>query len=190
MYRPIYQVTHDIDCFFVMNGWPIHFASNGGVLPGKLGTISDLQDMQIAAQELPMQYDFELNWVYLDTLNSEDFPTEEEMAETGFLNTEHFTQFNNIENIPFHVKLYVHSFVEMAKRGFWSFDRLTDTLENESYGNGVASVYQLIAWPNSDKDSISIKLGHKFSLKNYNPFYLGSDQLDLYSMICNAKKDQ
>lgn len=118
MYRPIYQVTHDIDCFFVMNGWPIHFASNGGVLPSKLGTISDLQDMQIAAQELPSHFDYELNWEYLATLNSEDFPTEEEIAETGFLSTEHYTQLNIVENMPFHVKLYVHSFVEMAKKGF------------------------------------------------------------------------
>lgn len=189
MYTPIYQATHDIDCFFVMNGWPTHLASNGGMVPGKLGTISELQDMQIAVQELPMQYDYELNREYLETLNLEDFPTEEEMTETGFLNTEHYTQFNEYEAMPFHVKLYAHSFVEMAKRGFWSFDRLTVT-SKKLHNNRLCCVYQLIAWPKCDKDDVKFKVGRKFELKNCDSYCLASNQWDLYSLICKAKRIQ
>ena len=48
MYSTAYQVTHDIEYFFVLNGYPTHLASNGGILPGKLGTISELQNVQMA----------------------------------------------------------------------------------------------------------------------------------------------
>lgn len=188
MYGSLYQVTHDIDIFFVMNGYPTHLASNGGILPGKLGTITELQDMQIAVQSLPMQFDYELNYEYLDTLNPTDFPTEEEMMETGFLETEHYIQFNNRVDIPFHVRLYVHSFVEMARRGFWSFDRFADYKIEGNTENSLASVFQLVAWPINNKELQNPKVGHEFEIKNCNPYNLGDFTWDMYSLLNDSKE--
>ncbi len=188
MYGPLYQVTHDMDIFFVMNGYPTHLASNGGILPNKLGTIAELQDMQIAAQSLQMQFDYGLNFAYLNTLNPADFPTEEEMMETGYLNTEHFMQFNNREDIPFHVKLYAHSFVEMAKRGFWSFDRLTDYYIERNTNTRIESAFQLVAWPIGKRQVQNPKVGHEFEIKNYTPYYLGDCKWDMYSFLNDSMR--
>jgi len=47
MYSIEYQLTHDIDYFFIQDFGdetkPIHIASNGGVMPDKLGSMAFIQ---------------------------------------------------------------------------------------------------------------------------------------------------
>ena len=46
MYNHDYLVTHDLDCFFVMNGAKTHIATNGGIVHPKIGTVEELRAMQ------------------------------------------------------------------------------------------------------------------------------------------------
>ena len=168
MYSIEYQLTHDIDYFFIQDfgdeAKPIHIASNGGVMPDRLGSMAFIQNCQKQAFALPMQFDYVLNMDYLNQLKAEEFPSTEEIAESGFMNTDHYTQFDNL-NLSHHTKLYAYSFVEMARRGFWSFDRLTDgSGEDMLNSEGRANVYQLVASPKfSEHDRINYpRIGYVF----------------------------
>ena len=48
MYHYDYQATHDMDCFFLLNGTPIHVATNGGFVPSAWGIVSEVRAMQHA----------------------------------------------------------------------------------------------------------------------------------------------
>ena len=194
MYDIDYQVTHDIDYFFVMQTMemtkPIHIASNGGVMPDKLGSMAFIQKSQNDAFNLPSQFDYELNMDYLNQLNAEDFPMEENLAESGFLQTEHYTQFNDRIDLPFHLKVYAYSFVEMARRGFWSYDRLTEYSTQDMYNaRNLSSVFQLVAYPKVSEDVVSQLpcVGHVFRSDSCK-FYLGKEKWDLAEWISLSKR--
>jgi len=194
MYSIDYQVTHDIDYFFVMQTMekemPIHIASNGGVMPDKLGSMAFIQESQNAAFALPLQFDYELNMDYLNQLNAEDFPLEEDVAESGFLQTEHYNQFNDRVDLPFHLKVYAYSFVEMARRGFWSFDRLTEYSTQDMYNaRNLSSVYQLVAYPKITEDVVAQLpyVGHVFRSDSCR-FYLGKERWNLAEWILSSKR--
>lgn len=190
MYSIDYQVTHDIDYFFVLNDFPTHIASNGGVMPNKLGSIAFIQETQNKAFSLPMQFSYKLNEDYLSQLNAEDFPSISDLEDTGFLQSEHYIQFHDNADMPHHWKLYSYSFVEMARRGFWSFDRLTDYTVKDLYNTkNLSSVYQLVAFP-----VISMHSGKQFSKVGHifegdcHRFYLGKEKWDFAGLISSSKR--
>lgn len=194
MYSIDYQVTHDIDYFFVMQTMertrPIHIASNGGVMPDKLGSMAFIQKTQNEAFVLPFQFSYELNMDYLNQLNVEDFPLEEDVAESGFLQTEHYTQFNDRIDLPFHLKVYAYSFVEMARRGFWSFDRLTEYSTQDMYNaRKLSNIYQLVAYPKVS-EGISAQLpsvGHVFQSDSLK-FLQGKEKWNLTEWLSSSKR--
>lgn len=157
MYNHDYQLTHDMDCFFVLNGIPVHIATNGGIVPTKLGSVEELQSMQRNVANMEGSNKFGLNTSYLFTLNAEEFPSQEDLSRIDVDKQAFGTLFNDSEysNIPFHWKVYSHSFVEMAKKGFWSFDRIGET------PNGI-DMYVLVAWPTNIKEGETIHIGHQF----------------------------
>lgn len=194
MYSIEYQLTHDIDYFFIQDfgdeARPIHIASNGGVLPDRLGSMAFIQNCQNQAYSLPMQFDYVLNMNYLNQLNAEDFPLEEDVAESGFLQTEHYNQFNDRVDLPFHLKVYAYSFVEMARRGFWSFDRLTEYSTQDMYNaRNLSSVYQLVAYPKITEDVVAQLpyVGHVFRSDSCR-FYLGKERWNLAEWILSSKR--
>lgn len=193
MYSIEYQLTHDIDYFFVQDfgdeAKPIHIASNGGVMPDRLGSMAFIQNCQNQAFDLPMQFDYVLNMDYLNQLNAEDFPSIEEMAESDFMNTLHYTQFDNT-NLPHHIKLYAYSFVEMARRGFWSFDRLTDgSGEDMLNSEDRANIYQLVARPKLPENGRfkMQKVGYVFRNGSVMS-YRGKDSWDFAVWLSTAKR--
>ena len=193
MYSIEYQLTHDIDYFFVQDFGnetkSIHIASNGGVMPDRLGSMAFIQNCQNQAFNLSMQFDYVLNMDYLNQLNAEDFPSIEEMAESDFMNTPHYTQFDNT-NLPHHIKLYAYSFVEMARRGFWSFDRLTDgSGEDMLNSEDRANIYKLIARPKLPENGRfnMPKVGYVFRNDSVMS-YRGKDSWDYALWISTAKR--
>lgn len=104
-YSKIYQLTHDIDWFCMIGNTPMHFASNCGLLPDKVNNRDINRDIQekVALMEaiVPDREHILVNTKYLRTRLGEN------IAEGGFEN-------------------YVKSFVEMAMKGFISFDRDLD----------------------------------------------------------------
>lgn len=162
MYNQIYQLTHDMDCFFVLNGIPTHFASNGCIVPSKLGTIEELREMQVSVAKMDGCCGFELNWGYLSRLNAEDFPNEEDMKIDELDNPIKGRLFGDTEfqNIPFHWKLYSHSFAEMATKGYWSFDRIGEDEKGRDQ-------FVLIAWPKDKKKKVKKPVCNHFIIDSF-----------------------
>ena len=157
MHNHAYQLTHDMDCFFEINGYPIHIATNGGIVSSKLGTVEELIEQQSVVTKLEHSFDYELNTAFLESLSIEDFPTDRDFAEIDreFLYFDGLFENERYHNIPFHWKLYSHSFVEMAKKGFWSYDRV----DVNEYGTDM---YVLVASPKYNGTKNKIQVGHQF----------------------------
>ena len=117
-YGKTYQLTHDIDWFCRIGNTPMHFASNCGLLPNKVND----KDANRRIQEQVALMDnvvesreyIAINRAYIRARLGDN------IAEGGYEN-------------------YVRSFVEMAMKGFVSFDR---DLEDED-------MYIWIAKPDS-----------------------------------------
>lgn len=159
MYNHVYQLTHDMDCFFVLNGTPVHIATNGGIVPSSLGTVSEMQANQTQVAQMGRRFNFSLNKEFLSTLDAGEFPSREDILSLD-LKTRSFEElFENSEyqDIPFHWKVYSHSFAEMATKGFWSFDRTGELRVDFDY-------YTLIAWPTDANAENKTLLGPRFEI--------------------------
>lgn len=123
----------DIDWFYVDADFPIHAASNGGLIKRELYTVSQLQEVQRLIQALPMNYDFELNIDGIIANMSEKY---DEEVENQLLENRDILLPRDFElsvarygNEPKWLQFYSQSFIQMAMRGFYSFDRNEDTNE-------------------------------------------------------------
>lgn len=104
MYDKTYLLTHDIDWFCRIGNIPMHFASNCGKLPKKVNDRDvnrRLQEMVTVAPNLVEREQVIINTEYVRTRLGN------ELAENAFND-------------------YVRTFVEMAMKGFWSFDRINE----------------------------------------------------------------
>lgn len=168
MYSHKYQLTHDMDCYFNLNGFPIHIATNGGLVPDSLGTVGELQEIQRLVTQIDATQAYELNREYLSRLDRNSFPTQEEWNEFELDLPARFSVFDERDyELPFHWLLYSLSFVENARKGFFSFDRIATTWAGYD-------IYQLIAWPKSFHLSNSLNVGNHFRLKDCDDYYCGS----------------
>lgn len=107
-YSKIYQLTHDIDWFCKIGDLPMHFASNCGLLPDKVNNREvnrRIQEIVASAQNLIERSQVIINGEYVRLRLGE------EAGETVFND-------------------YVRTFVEMAMKGYWSFDRCVEGEEN------------------------------------------------------------
>lgn len=163
MYNHDYLVTHDLDCFFVMNGAKTHIATNGGIVHPKIGTVEELRAMQAQVANMEGKHGYVLNRDYLSLLETPDFPSQEDIEKLDLDDGRPFERdvFEGTEyaELPFHSS----SFVEMARKGFWSFDRVGIMPDG-------TDVYMLIAWPKEDKVNNEIEVGHKFSLAGFDDY--------------------
>lgn len=103
-YRIDYQRTHDIDWFCMIDSVPVHIASNGGLIPPDI----------LARENFAVQTE-----VYnMPCIFSEDdvVVREEYIRESAFSNNRNFSKDA--------YRSYVKSFVDMARKGFVSLDRI------------------------------------------------------------------
>lgn len=110
----VYQRSHDIDWFARKGNVMIHAMSFGGLLPSSVNQWTTNLNMMRMAYRLPME-DVEVEY--------SDYA--ERMMKEGDVNGEADRE------------RYLRHFADMAKRGFWSFDR---DLQDEN-------LYHLIARP-------------------------------------------
>lgn len=141
MYLLNYQHTHDIDWFCKVLDKPVHLASNGGRLPRLSYTINELVKLQHLVANMNQPFRCVVNTQYMEDYLQQGRYYEgiDELSEEEFrqLLPEQFEITEEIRNLSRSVLLYGWSFIEMAKRGFYSFDRKDDD------GNE----YHLVAWP-------------------------------------------
>lgn len=113
-YSETYQRTRDIDWFFQYHGRNIHVASNGGKLPEFVNDIHRLRKEQAEVSLLEDIEDISIrvNDEYVDSrmaiLRQFDSTKQDEEERLSSKND------------------YLRSFVDMAKKGFYSYDRALD----------------------------------------------------------------
>jgi hypothetical protein len=134
MYPESEWSTRDIDWFVKIGDIYIHGASNGGVLPSM---ITKGQNRQIQKAVAKMDY------LYADSENdifiNSDYVNQRLKGQKGLLETDgdNFSPYN----------AYITSFKNMARKGFYSFDRvIASTLEEDSQESNQIQ-YVLIACP-------------------------------------------
>lgn len=112
IYYPDYMETHDIDWFCRIGAISIHCASNGGVLPKKVNVRSVNRKIQETVAAMPEVLD-----------EHEEVIVNERYVRERLEN--HFSEEAYAQ--------YISSFVAMARKGFWSFDRELNESHNDVY---------------------------------------------------------
>lgn len=140
MYPLQYRATHDIDWFATINEHPVHLASNGGHLPSDSYTVSKLVTVQHKVANMQNTFRYEIDEEFLQNyLDEGDFyPDISEMSDEEFrMIIPERVEINR--NYSRSLMAYTWSFIDMAMKGFLSFDRI----RNE---DGI-DIYHLVAWP-------------------------------------------
>lgn len=134
MYPESEWSTRDIDWFVKIGDIYIHGASNGGVLPSMITKGQNRQIQQAVAK---------MDYLYADSENdifiNSDYVNQRLKGQKGLLETDgdNFSPYN----------AYITSFKNMARKGFYSFDRvIASTLEEDSQESNQIQ-YVLIACP-------------------------------------------
>lgn len=134
MYPESEWSTRDIDWFVKIGDIYIHGASNGGVLPSMITKGQNRQIQQAVAK---------MDYLYADSENdifiNSDYVNQRLKGQKGLLETDgdNFSPYN----------AYIASFKNMARKGFYSFDRvIASTLEEDSQKSNQIQ-YVLIACP-------------------------------------------
>lgn len=135
MYNTQYQYSHDIDWFFLDGAYPIHCASNGGLLPNNIYKAMDLQSLQVEVENMSGHHQYNLNIQAISSYVGHHYEgIAEELLDREIGDIHVDVAFP--ANIPVWMKYYSWSFAKMAQRGFLSFDRIEGTNE-----------YYLVAYP-------------------------------------------
>lgn len=132
MYPESEWSTRDIDWFVKIGDIYIHGASNGGVLPSMITKGQNRQIQQAVAK---------MDYLYADSENdifiNSDYVNQRLKGQKGLLETDgdNFSPYN----------AYIASFKNMARKGFYSSDRvIASTLEEDSQKSNQIK-YVLIA---------------------------------------------
>lgn len=138
-------LNRDLDLFCLINNKPVHIATAGGIIPKSLesGIIFNCTRKMKECDIVWPNYDVGLNPVLRLILNY-DQQTENIYL---VLNTIYPDSFENLTNEELYRKyiqdIYGHSFINMACKGFWSYDK-TNLAEPED------DVFHLVASPFGD----------------------------------------
>lgn len=134
MYPESEWSTRDIDWFVKIGDIYIHGASNGGVLPSMI-TKGQNRQIQKAVAKMDYLYEDSENEIFINS----DYVNQRLKGQKGLLETDgdNFSPYN----------AYIASFKNMARKGFYSFDRvIASTLEEDSQESNQIQ-YVLIACP-------------------------------------------
>ena len=123
-YDKKYLLAHDIDWFFSYKGKPIHAASFSGIIPKQI-TVHRNREIQSRVYSMEPISEYNLE----SDLSNSDLSDEQKLA-------------------------YLHSFIEMAQRGFYSFDRVVSEPYYQIEESDNKNAYKLIASPTKLYDDI------------------------------------
>lgn len=127
-YDEQYMRTKDIDWFCIINGYYVHIASAGAVLPDIINDRNKLREMQKAVYRLP------------DIYNDEDLMNNERVI----------VELQGNKNNPKFREDYLRSFQAMARKGFISLDRTKFEDPDDSY-------YHVVCMPRYPLQAIELK---------------------------------
>lgn len=156
-YNKNYLFTHNIDWYACINGIWIYAASRGGLLPGVVDNESMLPKLQGICANLP------------DVINEEDIVINQELIRVRYrravsfyeqrlidnqANGLDFQQFLQEYNIEEFGKQFSTLFVEMTRKGFYSFVRV-------DIDNPFSNEYRLVASPKNGTPAHLSEIIHK-----------------------------
>lgn len=134
------MLTHDYDWFCVINGYPVCVSSAGDYIPSLVNYDDNIIRSIKIVKKISPKYDASINRSYLqdniinkgyDYLNDPNYQFPEDCI----------PQYDEkYQDMALSLKLYCEHFIEMAKKGFYTFDR--DIYSEHSY--------HLVAWPDVD----------------------------------------
>ena len=142
MYSESECSTRDIDWFVKIGDIYIHGASNGGILPSMITKGQNRQIQQIVAQ-MDYLYEDSENEIYI---NNGYVEQRLEMAKGLADSQAQYKEKPAVDNIsPYNA--YIASFKDMARKGFYSFDREIDPTFDKDTQRKFQKRYVLIACP-------------------------------------------
>lgn len=162
------MVNLDIDWYCIINDRLVHVASNAGQLPKNFYSIEKLKEIQSIVNSLP---------------KSSSVITNEEWINT--VATEYYEQ----EDGTFQEKkeLYCRSFIQMAQKGFYSFDRVYEFENSDKYHIVAAPVS--IVNPYNEKYIDLRPLLLEYDIKDFD-FSMSAKGIDLVNIINEQKSLQ
>ena len=124
---------HDIDWYCIIDGKPTHIASMGGPIPPQFRNRERLRRMQDIVAHMVAFTDAKLN---LDNIKSQTVDgyeyLEDEMIREAVENANrNHPGFVYLSKYDLSIRLFASSFVEKARRGFYSYARRDGAEENE-----------------------------------------------------------
>ena len=103
-YRIDYQRTHDIDWFCKIGSMPVHIASNGGLIPPNILSRENFA-VQTEVYNMPCIFSEDDVVICETAIRNIIFPNDQNFSEEAYGS-------------------YIKSFIDMARKGFVSLDRI------------------------------------------------------------------
>ncbi len=141
-YSVIEEECKDIDWFCIIDKYPIHVASAGGILPEIIKKEKKINQKNRKIIKNASEYcDYKLNPKLKNIISKYINPKDEShiLAVLEALNLK-----SNKPIDTYIEKVYAHSFIEFAKKGFYSFDKSNINDPNDGKYHLVASPSKLI----------------------------------------------
>lgn len=154
----------DFDLFCLINGKPVHIATMGSNIPTLLNDKNRISNDIDKVAFMPKRYRYNIN---LDAIRRfiNDEKNYSYLSKTNINNitniVNNLPSFSEIDNsYPLFVKMFAWSFVDMARRGFYSFAHV---------GEPDCDKFFLVAWPtNLDKEDFKAFQDRTFLLPGLN----------------------
>lgn len=140
-YSELQMKARDFDLFCIINNMPVHIATLGAVIPEELNNVqrisTNINDVcgikpttnAILNEDLIKKYVSTDDYKYLRDLDQKN-------VSANVSRLPGFDKFD--EETPIYIKLFSWYFMEMARRGFYSFAH---------YGSDDDDKFFLVAWP-------------------------------------------
>lgn len=177
----------DMNVFLIINGMPIHIATMGSRIPGILNDSARIIETWRMVKELPYSSGFSLSRKHIsdNVINSGyEYLSKEGIGDMNDM----FRKFPSFDSFPedtaLPVKLFSWSFVDMARRGFYSFARVE---ENYDDLNEDVNFY-LVAKPDNPIRGLEDRLiSVQINALNIEPL-IETERIPLFGLINNRAR--
>lgn len=188
--KEIEFLNMDLDLFYSVNGYPIHVASAGGYISLYYQNMEyDEYNLPKLVREIKPKYTFDqiiINPALREIINF-DGRIEEVMmiieavfSRNGIYDHKVLPFLGNRDSLyDFYIKkIYGTSFINMAKRGFLSFDRTDITKHNSDLFHWIAMPYDYFNNPHSPIDAIP-----SYEIKDFSNYINNNIPFQLINLI-------
>lgn len=178
----------DMNVFLIINGMPVHIATMGSRIPDVLNDSKRVIETWRMVKELPYSSGFSLNGKFIsdNVINSGyEYLSKEGIGDMNDM----FRKFPSFDSFPedtaLPVKLFSWSFVDMARRGFYSFARVE---ENNEDVNGDVYFF-LVAKPDDPIRGLEDRLiSVQINDLNIEPL-IETERIPLFGFINNKARE-